>query len=181
VKPVLSHQTCRPSKGSGNINADKETESETAVKLLEASQYLCDAYKTRVLLPSYILCRMASMPAMYDRVLSNQQASTSFCHVANIKPGLYSCSRKPMRVVAASATQAPANSVAKVPVVETKEQGGGPGRVFLSSTRAAAGQLWGVLKFFQAEEEAAMSPGIDGNVLGDTAKRAEQVNEVARS
>lgn len=121
------------------------------------------------------------MFAMYDRVLSSQQASTSFCPVANIRPGLYSSPRKPIRVVAASATQAPAHSVTKVPAVEAKEQGGGPGRVFLSSTRAAAGQLWGVLKFFQAEEEAAMSPGIDGNVLGDTAKRAEQVNEVARS
>ncbi|KAL0023962.1 hypothetical protein WJX77_003641 [Trebouxia sp. C0004] len=83
-----------------------------------------------------------------------------------------------MRAVAASATQAPAQSVAKVPAVETKEQGGGPGRVFLSSTRAAAGQLWGVLKFFQAEEEAAMNPGTDGNVLGDTAKRAEQAEKV---
>ena len=86
-----------------------------------------------------------------------------------------------MRAVAASATQAPAHSVAKVPAVETKEQGGGPGRVFLSSTRAAAGQLWGVLKIFQAEEEAAMNPGTDGNVLGDTAQRAEQVNEFTRS
>lgn len=119
------------------------------------------------------------MSAMYDRVLSSQQASTSFCHVANVRPGLYS--RKPMRVVAASATQAPAQSVAKVPAVETKEQGGGPGRVFLSSTRAAAGQLWGVLKFFQAEEEAAMTSGTDSNVLGDTAKRAEQVNKFTRS
>ncbi|DBA66452.1 TPA: hypothetical protein ACH3X2_002429 [Trebouxia sp. C0005] len=119
---------------------------------------------------------MASMSAMYDRVLSSQQASTSFCHVANVRPGLYS--RKPMRVVAASATQAPAQSVAKVPAVETKEQGGGPGRVFLSSTRAAAGQLWGVLKFFQAEEEAAMTSGTDSNVLGDTAKRAEQAEKV---
>jgi hypothetical protein len=121
------------------------------------------------------------MPAMYDRVLSSQQASTSFCHVANVRPSLYSCSRKPMRVVAASATQAPAHSVAKVPDVETKEQGGGPGRVFLSSTRAAAGQLWGVLKFFQAEEEAAMTSGTDSNVLGDTAKRAEQVDNFTRS
>ncbi|KAL0054462.1 hypothetical protein WJX82_009173 [Trebouxia sp. C0006] len=83
-----------------------------------------------------------------------------------------------MRVVAASATQAPAHSVAKVPDVETKEQGGGPGRIFLSSTRAAAGQLWGVLKFFQAEEEAAMTSGTDSNVLGDTAKRAEQAEKV---
>lgn len=65
--------------------------------------------------------------------------------------------------------------MSKLHEVESKEQGGGPGRVFLSSTRAAAGQLWGVLKFFQAEEEAAMSSSTDGNVLGDTAKRAEQV------
>ena len=121
------------------------------------------------------------MPAMYDRVLSSQQASTSFCHVANVRPSLYSCSRKPMRVVAASATQAPAHSVTKVPAVEAKEQGGGPGRIFLSSTRAAAGQLWGVLKFFQAEEEAAMTSGTDSDVLGDTAKRAEQVNNFTRS
>lgn len=121
------------------------------------------------------------MPAMHDRVLSNQQASTSFCHVPDVKPCVHPRKRTPMRVVLASATHSPARSDSKVPYVEPKEQASGPGRVFLSSTRAAAGQLWGVLKFFQAEEEAALSSETDGNVLGDATKRAEQVNDTCRS
>ena len=81
-----------------------------------------------------------------------------------------------MRVVVAAATQLPSEPVAKPSQIERKEQGSGPGRVFLSSTRAAAGQLWGVLKFFQAEEQAAIDSQIDSSVLGDTANRAEQVS-----
>ena len=81
-----------------------------------------------------------------------------------------------MRGGVAAATQSPTQPVTKSSEFERKDQGSGPGRVFLSSTRAAAGQLWGVLKFFQAEEQAAIDSQIDSNVLGDTANRAEQVN-----
>ena len=79
-------------------------------------------------------------------------------------------------VVVAAAAQTPTRPVANPSDTKQKEQGNTPGRVFLSSTRAAAGQLWGVLKFFQAEEQAAISSQTDNNVLGDTAKRAEQAN-----
>lgn len=114
---------------------------------------------------------------LHDRVLGNQQAGSIFFFAADVRPPrVYSRICKPMRRVFASATQSPSRSAPTLPSVERKEQGGGPGRVFLSSTRAAAGQLWGVLKFFKAEEEAAMSSDTDGNVLGDATKRAAQVN-----
>ena len=118
---------------------------------------------------------MAYARGLHDRVIGNQQAGPSFFFAADVRPPRVSRICKPMRCVFASATQSPSRSVPTLPTVERKEQGGGPGRVFLSSTRAAAGQLWGVLKFFKAEEEAAMSSDTDGNVLSDATKRAAQV------
>lgn len=112
---------------------------------------------------------------MHERVLSNQHASTSASYTVDARPlRLIPRHRKPVRVVLAAATQSPVRPAAK-PSETDQGAGAGPGRVFLSSTRAAAGQLWGVLKFFQAEEQAALSPQTDAQVLGDTAKRAEQV------
>ena len=111
----------------------------------------------------------------HERMLSNQHASTSASYCVDARPlCLIPRHRKPVRLVLAAATQSTARPIAK-PSDTDHGAGAGPGRVFLSSTRAAAGQLWGVLKFFQAEEQAALSPQSDAQVLGDTAKRAEQV------
>ncbi len=79
-------------------------------------------------------------------------------------------------VVVAAAAQSATRPAANPSETKQKNQGNTPGRVFLSSTRAAAGQLWGVLKFFQAEEQAALSSQTSNSVLGDTAKRAEQAS-----
>lgn len=111
-----------------------------------------------------------------DRMLANQFASTSSHNVVVVKPArVVPRQRGSVRVMAA-ATLSPSKSAANVPVDQFKDSGTGPGRVFLSSTRAAAGQLFGVLKFFQAEEEAALSPQTDSNVMQDTAKRANEVS-----
>lgn len=80
-------------------------------------------------------------------------------------------------VVVAAAAQAPTRPGTSPSDTKQRELGNTPGRVFLSSTRAAAGQLWGVLKFFQAEEQAAINSQTDDNVLGDTANRAEQASK----
>lgn len=113
---------------------------------------------------------------MHERVLSNRHASTSASHAVDARPhSSIPRHHKPVRVVIAAATQSPTRPVVKASESERKESGSGPGRVFLSSTRAAAGQLFGVLKFFQAEEQAAIDAQTDSSVLGDTANRAEQV------
>ena len=114
---------------------------------------------------------MANIHSLQDRMLSHQHAGPSNALLRDVRPRAFSRSRRVP--VMASATQSASRSIPKLPEIERKEQG--PGRVFLSSTRAAAGQLWGVLKFFQAEEAAAVSPETDASVLGDTAKRAQQV------
>ena len=112
----------------------------------------------------------------HERVLSHQLASTSGSRVADTRaPRFISGHHKPIRTVFASATQSPPRPIVKPSDSERKDQGAGPGRVFLSSTRAAAGQLWGVLKFFQAEEQAALGSETDSSVLGDATKRAAQV------
>ena len=113
---------------------------------------------------------------MHERVLSNRHASTSASHAAHARPQFsLPPHHRPVRVVIAAATQSPSRPSVKPSESEPKESSSGPGRVFLSSTRAAAGQLWGVLKFFQAEEQAAIDSQTDSSVLGDTAKRADQV------
>ena len=138
---------------------------------------------------SFITARTADCAAlqmqrscvMHERLLSSRSASTSAYQAADAKPHpLLPRHHKPVRFVAAAATQSPGRLVAKPAETERKESGNGPGRVFLSSTRAAAGQLWGVLKFFQAEEQAAMDSQTDSSVLGDTANRAEQVGTSLR-
>lgn len=120
--------------------------------------------------------KMQHSLVMHERVLSNRHASTSVSHAADAR--LHSSiprHHKPVRVVIAAAAQSPTRPVVQASESERKELANGPGRVFLSSTRAAAGQLWGVLKFFQAEEQAAIDAQTDSSVLGDTANRAEQV------
>ncbi|KAL3137117.1 hypothetical protein ABBQ32_006694 [Trebouxia sp. C0010 RCD-2024] len=114
--------------------------------------------------------------AMHERVLSNWHASTSAPHAAKARTfPMLPRHHKP--VVVAAAAQAPTRPGASPSDTKQKELGNTPGRVFLSSTRAAAGQLWGVLKFFQAEEQAAIDSQTDNNVLGDTANRAEQAEK----
>lgn len=108
-------------------------------------------------------------------MLAHEFASTSSRNIADIRPARsFTRPRGPVRIVAA-ATFTPSKSVDKSAVVLPKGSTIGPGQVFLSSTRAAAGQIWGVLKFFQAEEEAALSPETDSNILQETAERAEEV------
>ena len=124
---------------------------------------------------------MQNSLVMHERVLSNRHASTSASHAADAR--LHSFlprHHRPARVVVAAATQSPTRPFVKASENEHKESSSGPGRVFLSSTRAAAGQLWGVLKFFQAEEQAAIDSQTDSSVLGDTARRAEQVGSTLR-
>lgn len=107
-------------------------------------------------------------------MLSHDLASTSSRRVCDVKPAR-SLSRQQLRVRAA-AVQSPSKTTPKASVIQVKEQDDSPGRVFLSSTRAAAGQLWGVLKFFQAEEEACLSSETDSNIMAETTKRANQVS-----
>lgn len=115
--------------------------------------------------------------AMHERVLSNWHASTSASRAANARSyPMVPRHHKHKPVVVAAAAQSPTRPAANPSETKVKEQGNTPGRVFLSSTRAAAGQLWGVLKFFQAEEQAAINSQTDSDVLGDTAKRAEQAS-----
>ena len=127
----------------------------------------------RAVLP---LCGMAYSCNFPDRMLAHQFASTSSRNVVDVKPArVVPRQRGAVRILAA-ATLSPSKSTASPPLDQVKDSGSGPGRVFLSSTRAAAGQLWGVLKFFQAEEEAALSSETDSNVMQETAKRANEVS-----
>ena len=117
---------------------------------------------------------MANAWNLSERLLSHDLASTSSRRVYDVKPAR-ALSRQQLRVRAA-AVQSPSKTAPERSVVQVKEHDDGPGRVFLSSTRAAAGQLWGVLKFFQAEEEAALSSETDSNIMAETTERANQVS-----
>lgn len=110
-------------------------------------------------------------------MLAHQFASTSSRKFTNIKPaGSFTRQRAPTHIVAA-ATLSPSKLNESQTANPPRPASSGPSSVFLSSTRAAAGQLWGVLKFFQAEEEAALGSETDSNVLQETANRAKEVRD----
>ena len=165
-------------QSSGVLNADGASTQKLHVA---SAGHLSLPVAVHKRTPSCQCCRMACTSALLDRMLSHQHAGTSSSFFRDVRPRLYSAPQRRARVVVASLTQSPSRTAAAdLPQVARKEQNSGPARIFLTSTRAAAGQLWGVMKFFQAEQAAEVSSETDSSVLGDAAKRAKQVRPLSQ-